>query len=111
MRERVLDLGGTLDIHSAIGQGTELLITNLSAATFALSATASSGLAVSFSASPTTVCTVSGATVTLVGADTCTIQATQAGNNTYAAATSVSRSFQVTKASQTITFAAAPHST
>ncbi len=27
MRERILDLGGTLDICSAIGQGTELLIT------------------------------------------------------------------------------------
>jgi PAS domain S-box-containing protein len=27
MRERIIDLGGTLDIHSAIGQGTELLIT------------------------------------------------------------------------------------
>jgi signal transduction histidine kinase len=27
MRERILDLGGTLDIGSAIGQGTELLIT------------------------------------------------------------------------------------
>ncbi len=27
MRERILDLGGTLDIHSAPGQGTELLIT------------------------------------------------------------------------------------
>lgn len=26
MRERILDLGGTLDIHSAPGQGTELLI-------------------------------------------------------------------------------------
>ena len=26
MRERILDLGGTLDIHSTIGQGTELLI-------------------------------------------------------------------------------------
>ena len=27
MRERILDLGGTLDIRSAIGQGTELIIT------------------------------------------------------------------------------------
>ena len=27
MRERILDLGGTLDIHSGIGQGTELVIT------------------------------------------------------------------------------------
>ena len=25
--ERILDLGGTLDIHSAVGQGTELVIT------------------------------------------------------------------------------------
>ena len=27
MRERILDLGGTLDIQSAPGQGTELVIT------------------------------------------------------------------------------------
>ena len=27
MRERILDLGGTLDIHSTLGQGTELAIT------------------------------------------------------------------------------------
>ena len=27
MRERILDLGGTLDIHSSIGGGTELLVT------------------------------------------------------------------------------------
>ena len=27
MRERILALGGTLDIRSAIGQGTELVIT------------------------------------------------------------------------------------
>jgi PAS domain S-box-containing protein len=27
MRERILDLGGMLDIHSALGQGTELVIT------------------------------------------------------------------------------------
>jgi len=27
MRERILDLGGTLDVRSAVGQGTELLVT------------------------------------------------------------------------------------
>ena len=27
MRERIMDLGGTLDIHSMPGQGTELVIT------------------------------------------------------------------------------------
>ena len=76
-------------------------------APFAVSATASSGLAVSFNSQTTTaVCTVSGATVTLVSAGACTIQATQAGNTNYAAATPVSQSFQVTRAPQTITFGA-----
>ena len=73
-------------------------------ATFTVSATASSGLPVSFNSQTPLVCTVSGATVTLVSAGTCTIQATQAGNGNYAAATPVSQSFQVTQASQTITF-------
>jgi hypothetical protein len=75
-------------------------------APFTVSATATSGLTVSFSSQTTRVCTVAGTAVTLIAGGTCTIQATQAGNATYAAATSVSRSFTVTKASQTITFAA-----
>src|ERR1019366_5355094 len=73
---------------------------------FAVSATASSGLAVSFNSQTTLVCTVSGATVTLVSVGTCTIQATQAGNTNYAAATPVNQSFQVTQEPQTITFGA-----
>jgi sugar lactone lactonase YvrE len=76
------------------------------AAPFTVSATASSGLAVSFASTTTAVCTESGATVTLVGSGTCTIQATQAGNTDYAAATPVSRSFAVSRGSQTITFGA-----
>jgi hypothetical protein len=75
-------------------------------APFTLSATASSGLAVSFASTTTPECTVAGATVTLAEVGTCTIQATQAGNATYAAATPVNQSFQVTPASQTITFGA-----
>src|ERR1035438_3456283 len=74
------------------------------AAPFAVSATASSGLAVSFSSTTQTICTVSGDTVTLVAVGKCTIYATQAGNADYSAATPVSQSFQVTKASQTIAF-------
>jgi hypothetical protein len=62
----------------------------------ALSATATSGLPASFGSLTTTVCTVSGATVTLVSLGTCTIQATQAGNTNYAVATPVNQSFQVT---------------
>jgi hypothetical protein len=75
-------------------------------APFTVSATASSGLAVSFNSQTTGVCTVSGDTVTLVAPGTCTIQATQAGNATYAAAPSVNQSFTVAKESQTITFGA-----
>jgi hypothetical protein len=72
----------------------------------AVGATASSGLAVVFHSLTPRVCTVSGTAVTLVAPGTCTIQATQAGNADYAAAPAVSQSFQVTKGSQTITFAA-----
>jgi predicted transcriptional regulator YdeE len=75
-------------------------------APFTVSATASSGLAVGFASTTASFCTVSGATVTLVSVGTCTIQATQAGNSTYSAATAVNQSFQVTQGSQTITFAA-----
>ena len=73
---------------------------------FTVSASASSGLPVSFASTTLSVCTVSGASVTLVTVGTCTIQATQAGNTNYAAATPVNRSFTVSKASQTITFGA-----
>ncbi len=69
----------------------------------ALSATASSGMPVSFASTTTSICTVSGTTATLVAVGTCTIQATQAGNATYAAATPVSQSFQVEAATFTIT--------
>jgi hypothetical protein len=62
---------------------------------FTVSATASSSLAASFASTTSAVCTVSSATVTLVAAGTCTIQATQAGNAAYAAATPVNQSFQV----------------
>ena len=63
-----------------------------------LSASASSGLTVSFTSLTTTVCTVSGTTATLVSPGTCTIRASQAGNSQYAAATPVNQSFTVTSA-------------
>lgn len=77
-------------------------------APFAVSATASSGLAVTFTSTTTTICTVSGSTVTIVAAGTCTLRAAQAGNGNYNAATNVSQSFTVAKASQTITFGTLP---
>ena len=70
---------------------------------FAVSASASSGLPVSFSASPAGVCSVSGTTVTLAGVGVCTITASQSGNAIYAAATPVAQAFSVTAPSWTIT--------
>jgi sugar lactone lactonase YvrE len=60
-----------------------------------LSATASSGLPVSFASTTTSVCTVSGTTASLIHIGTCTIQATQAGNSVYAPAPAISQSFSV----------------
>ena len=60
---------------------------------FTVSATASSGLPVSFSTTPT-VCMstgTSGASITLVEAGTCTVRADQAGNSAFNPAPSVSR--------------------
>ena len=66
-------------------------------ATVTLNATATSGLTVSFASQTSSVCTVSGTRVSFVSAGTCTIQATQAGNDNYnAAAPVVTRSFGIT---------------
>jgi len=68
----------------------------LVAGPFTVSATASSGLPVSFSSVTPAVCTVSGATVTLVTTGSCAIRASQAGDATWSPATPVDRWFQVT---------------
>jgi hypothetical protein len=69
-----------------------------------LSATASSGLAVSFASATTSVCTVAGTTASLIGLGTCVIHATQAGNGAYTPAPLVSQSFVVHINPQTISF-------
>ena len=60
---------------------------------FRVSATASSGLPVSFTASGS--CTVSGATVHLIGAGSCTASALQPGDANYNPAPDVSRTFSI----------------
>ncbi len=62
---------------------------------FPISATASSGLPVSFVSTTPAICTVSGSTVASIAAGTCSITATQSGNATYAAAAPVTQSFTV----------------
>ena len=64
-------------------------------APFSLSATASSGLPVGFSSGTPAACTVSGTTVTLLSAGTCTIIASQDGNGGFNAAADVTQSFLI----------------
>lgn len=70
--------------HQALGGGQ-----------LALSATASSGLAVSFKSTTLAVCTVSGSAASLLITGTCTIQASQPGDTNYAAAAPVAQTFTV----------------
>lgn len=78
---------------------------------FTVSATASSGLTVSFASQTTGVCTTSGtngATVHIVSAGTCTVRASQAGNGSYSAAPNVDQSFTVNKATPTLSITNSP---
>jgi sugar lactone lactonase YvrE len=74
-------------------------------APIALSATATSGLSVTFSivSGPGSI---SGSTLTITGAGTVVVAANQAGDATYAPASQVTQSIVVSQVSQTITFAA-----
>jgi hypothetical protein len=77
-------------------------------AAFALNATTSSGLTISYTSSNTNVATVSGNTATIVGTGSTTITAVQAGNGNYNPATDVPQNLTVVKANQTITFNVLP---
>ena len=62
---------------------------------FTLNANSDSGLGVTFTSVTISVCTVSGSTLTLVSAGTCTINANQAGNAEYDVASQVQQSFTI----------------
>src|SRR6185436_3441646 len=74
--------------------------------TYTVTATATSGLPVTFSidAVATAICTIAGSTVSFTSAGTCVIDANQAGNATFIAAPQVQQTFAVAHANQTITF-------
>ncbi|MFZ4678806.1 MAG: beta strand repeat-containing protein, partial [Flavobacterium sp.] len=73
-------------------------------ASFSLNGISTSGLALTYSSSNTAVATISGNTVTIVGAGTTSITASQSGDANYFAASDVSQDLVVAKANQTITF-------
>ena len=69
-----------------------------------MTASASSGLPVTFSIASGPA-TIDGNVVTITGTGTVTVQASQAGDSTYAPAPNVNRSFSIALAPQTIAFA------
>jgi Subtilase family len=77
---------------------------------YAISATATSGLAVSFTSITPSVCTVAGAAASFIGAGTCTIAASQAGSPDYYPAPQAQQSLAVGQGEQLITFTSTPPS-
>ncbi|MDD5298371.1 MAG: S8 family serine peptidase, partial [Rhodocyclaceae bacterium] len=96
---------GTFDLSSSGFQNSTYTLTQtisftttptlLYGGTTTVSATATSGLAVTFSSTTPTVCTVSGNTVTAVTAGTCSIAASQAGNAAYSAAAQATQNITI----------------
>jgi hypothetical protein len=76
------------------------------APTYTPTASASSGLTavITVDASASSICSISGGTVSFIGAGTCVLDANQAGDETYNPAPQVQQSFDVGKASQTVAF-------
>ena len=98
----------SVSITSAVPEAQTISFGSLSTknygdAAFSLTATASSGLTVSYASSDTSVATVNGSTVTLTGAGTAVITASQAGNGVYGSAQNVVQTLTVLGSSQTVT--------
>jgi hypothetical protein len=110
-----LDISGTVPspqgvpvTAQAITFGTAPAPTYSPSGSFQVTASASSGLAVSFSSLTASVCntssTSSPAAVSILTAGTCTIAANQVGNSNYSAAPQTTQSVSIAKANQTITW-------
>jgi hypothetical protein len=69
-----------------------------------LTSSASSGHAVTLASTTTSVCTIVSGKAHPVSIGTCSITASQSGNSSYSAADSVTRTFTISKSSQSITF-------
>ena len=69
----------------------------------ALTLSATSALGVTLGTSTPLICSVAGSSITMLASGTCTVSADQAGNSSYLAAPTVSQSFTINRAAQTIT--------
>ena len=98
-----LFVGGCSSGGNSVGRTAQTITfdnpgTQTAGTSLTLSAKASSGAAVTFTSATPGICTVSGTTATFVTAGACTIDASQAGNSTYAGASQVTQSFTVNPA-------------
>ena len=104
---------GTLTVGTATAAPQTITFDPLAPKTFGdadfnVSASASSGLTVEFTAGVTDQCTVAGTLVHLTGAGSCTITASQPGNAAWEPALDVPQTFTIAQATPTITFDPAP---
>ena len=97
-------VGRTLTVNKADQSITfgSIAAKSVSDPPFALNATASSGLSVSYTSSNAAVATVSGSTVTIVGTGSTIITASQTGNANFNAATSVQQTLTVVSQTRVI---------
>ncbi len=79
--------------------------TQIAAGTVQVAATATSGLAVTYTSATPRTCKVKGHTVTLVAGGACTVRADQRGDDEHAPAPRAEDTFHIAKHRQTITFA------
>ena len=84
--------------------------TTFSTTPISLAATSTSGLTPAFSSTTPSVCSVSGTSVTMLAAGTCTVSASQVGDSMFNAASAITQSFTITRATASLSLVA-PSST
>ncbi len=105
--------GNTSTVSFSVKDTQTISFGALAGATFGdapivLSGTSSASLPLTYASSDPTVATITGNTLTIVGAGTTQITASQPGDAAYAMAPDVTQAFVVNKASQSITFGPLP---
>lgn len=95
---------GTIEITIAPGTQT-LSFTNpgsktMTSTPFALNVVSTSGLTPTVASTTPLVCSIDGLNVTMLGVGTCSLRATQDGNDSYSAATPLVQSFSISKGTQ-----------
>ena len=98
----------TVPAGVTFGNGAQTMTAAVSSTTAPPSTTAPNSLSVALTSQAAPICTISGTSVTILGAGTCTIAANQSGNGNYNPAAEKVQGFVISKADQEITFGPTP---